>query len=216
MAVDTTEAIERGAAAGRRFSFGCLVFGLPALLGLSCLGGLAVYAYLGLFADATLYVHHGEGEATVYVDGAPVASLSSPEVRTITVPRGAHEVRIVREGEPAQEWRRDFTGFDDLLVSTATDVCFVQVDVNRAFYGPEPDPVGPACTFGAEDLDVYWVCTESPCEIGGSKVRVADLPESIEGAQPVTLMVPIACAEAEHVDPRAALGRLLGCIPSSR
>ena len=26
----------------------------------------------------------------------------------------------------------------------------------------------------------------------------------------------IACAEAEHVDPRAALGRLLGCIPSSR
>lgn len=210
---DSAEAIERGAVAGRRFSLGCLLFGLPLLLGLSCLGGVVAYAYLGLFADATVHVHHGVGGALIYVDGERVASLSSPEVRAIVVPRGAHDLRVEREGEPAQEWRRDFTGFDHLLVSTAPDVCFAQVNVSRALYGPEGRPAPRACSFGPEDLDVYWVCTETPCEIGASKARLSDLPESVEGTSPVTVMVPIACAEADHVDAVAALGRLLGCAP---
>ena len=220
---ETREAIERGRAGGRRFARGCLLFGLPTLLGLSCIGGLITYAYLGLFADATLHVHHGAGGAAVFVDGERRASLSSPEVHTLDVERGPHQVRIEREGDPSQQWDLDLTGFDDLLVSTDPGVCFAQLDVNRVFYAPEhrvfyapehgSESGGGGCAFRSEDVQVFWTCTEPPCEIGASSVRIEDLPESVEGTRPVTLMVPFACVEAASLDAADALRCMVGCLP---
>lgn len=212
--LETQEAIERGRRAGRRFARGCLLFGLPALLGLSCLGGLVVYAYLGLVADATLHVHHASRSATVTIDGEARRPFDAPEIRSFELPRGRRVLEITF-GEP-RSYTLDVTGFDELLVSTDPSVCFAQLDVNRALYAPEGSRrlrPGVGCGFTTEDVPVYWECTEPPCEIGAAEVRIDDLPESVEGGNPVTLMVPFACEDAGSVDGAALLGGRLGCVP---
>jgi hypothetical protein len=198
-------AIERGRERGRR-TVTFMGVGLAFLLLGSLCMGFGVFAWLGLVADARLYLHHDDaGPITVLVDGEVVAEVDGPGATLLYLVRGDRVVEVM--GARRGRWELEgVTGLDEWLIRTSPDTCFVVVDVSNALYGSEDGD--------CDDLDsarIMCIYRKFPRrDVGSPTFRSQDLPER-QSSSLATLTLPVPCGELDEVQASTVLADHLGC-----